>query len=367
MPPAKKFTAAVAQLEQEFFDTPAHVAKAVRAIHDAARSGADIVVFPECFLGQFPYWAQYYQSSAADFAAVTSALYDGAVTVGGDECRAIGAAARSAGIHVVMGANELSDEPGSATLYNTMLFFDRTGTMYHRHRKLVPTYAERLIHGRGDGRDLRVHETDIGRLGGLICWENHMTLSKYAMASMGEEIHVASWPGMWRSGSVTSQERIMEPEPGPQFTCDMEVAIREYSIETGNFVLSASGYLPADNISDAWRERIPSLQADWAIGGSAIVAPGGTYLVEPVIAREEILLAEIDLNQRRLWKAWFDPMGHYSRPDVYSLQIHDTLGRERLYRDSVEYPVAPVTEPASANVAANVSPLNGPPEAAPTL
>jgi nitrilase len=335
MPPALKFTAAVAQLEQEFFNTPANLAKAIAAIHEAANDGADIVVFPECFLGQFPYWAQYYQSSTADFAAVSTALFDGAVSVKGDECRLISKAAREAGVHVVMGANELSDRPGSATIYNTMLFFDREGKLYHRHRKIMPTYAERLIHGQGDGRGLRVHETDIGRLGGLICWENHMTLSKYAMAAMGEEIHIATWPGMWRSGDPTLSERIMEPDPTPPFVCDMEVAIREYSIETGNFVLSASTYLPPENISAEWRERIPSLQADWAIGGSAIVAPGGTYLVAPVIGQEKILLAEIDHNSRRLWKSWFDPIGHYSRPDIYSLQMHDPDGREPIYWDSV--------------------------------
>lgn len=332
MPPAKKFIGAVAQIAQEFFDTPANLSKAIDAIYRAASDGADIVVFPECFLGQFPYWAQYYQSSASDFDAVFTALYDGSVSVGGDECRAIANACRNAGVHVVMGVNELSDRPGSATIYNTMLFFNRSGDLYHRHRKLMPTYAERLVHGQGDGRGLRVHETDIGRIGGLICWENHMTLSKYAMASMGEEIHIASWPGMWRVGDYRANERIIEPEPAAPYTCDMEFAIREYSTETGNFVLSASGYLPAENISDEWRTRIPSLQADWAIGGSAIVAPGGAYLVPPVINEEKILMAEIDLNRRRLWKAWFDPMGHYSRPDVYSLQVHDVAGREHAYR-----------------------------------
>ena len=331
MAEVKKFVAAVAQPAQEFMDTPANVAKAVDFINRAASEGADIVVFPECFLGQFPYWATYYQTTAADMATLQTALFDGAVEASGDFSREISKAARRNRIHVVMGVNELSDRPGSATIFNSMLFYDREGTLYHRHRKFMPTYAERLIHGQGDGRGLRVHNTDIGNLGGLICWENHMTLSKYALASMGEEIHVASWPGMWRSGDPSTNDRIMEPELEAPFTCDMEFAIREYATETGNFVLSASNFLPAENISNEWRERISSLQADWATGGSAIVAPGGGYLVAPVTGREELLVAEIDMNRRRLWKAWFDPMGHYSRADVYSLLIHEPDGNEHAY------------------------------------
>lgn len=333
MPKTKKIVGAVAQVAQQFFDTQHNLARAIEFIHKAANEGADIVVFAECYLGQFPYWAQYYDQSAANFNKVISALYDGAIQVGGDECRAISNACQAANIHVVIGCNELSDEPGSATLYNSLLFFNREGELIGRHRKLMPTYAERLIHGRGDGRDLRVYDTDIGMLGGLICWEHHMTLSKYAMASMGEELHVAVWPGMWRSGEPTKGERTMEPDLGPSFVCDQEFAIREYATETGNFVLSSSAYFPPENISDEWRSIIPNLQADWAVGGSAIVAPGGRYLVAPVINQEQLLLAEIDFNDRRLWKAWFDPMGHYSRPDVYNLHINDIDGRERSYSE----------------------------------
>lgn len=331
MAAARKIVGAVAQIAQHFFDTPANLRKAIDAIHAAAREGADIVVFPECYLGQFPYWAQYYDKSAKGFAKIWTALYDGAITVGGDECRALAAACRQAGVHVVMGCNELSDRAGSATLYNSLLFFNRQGDLIGRHRKLMPTYAERLVHGRGDGRDLRVYDTDIGLLGGLICWEHHMTLSKYAMATMGEEVHVAVWPGMWRGGNPGTDERVMEADLAPPFTCDQEFAIREYAAETGNFVLSASGYFPKENIPSMWRELIPNLQADWAVGGSAIVAPGGTYLVPPVINEDKLLVAELDFNARRLWKAWFDPLGHYSRPDVYNLQLVDPTGREHGY------------------------------------
>lgn len=326
----KKIVGAVAQLTQEFFDTPANLKKACDAILEAGKNGADIVVFSECFLGQYPYWAQYHNASAQGFTKTYTALYDNAIHVNGKEVAQLGKAAKEAGVYVVMGCNELSDEPGSCTLYNSLLFFNRNGELMGRHRKLMPTYHERLVHGQGDGRSLKVYDTDIGALGGLICWEHHMTLSKYTMATLGEEIHVAVWPGMWRTGNPANNERVMEPEFGPKFTCDQEYAIREYATETGNFVLSAAGL--SGDISDEWKESIPSLQADWGIGGSAIVAPGGAYLVEPVINKEEILYAEIDYNRRRLWKAWFDPVGHYSRKDVYSLQLHAPNGREFSYK-----------------------------------
>lgn len=327
----KKVVGAVAQLAQEFFDTQANLKKACDAIREAGKKGADIIAFSECFLGQYPYWAHYYGSSAEGFAKTWTALYEGAIQINGEECKRIGKAAREAGIYVVMGCNELSDKAGSETLYNTMLFFDKNGELFGRHRKLMPTYAERLIHGQGDGRDLRVYDTSIGKLGGLICWEHHMTLSKYAMATMGEEIHIASWPGRWRDGDPAKNEKAFEPDYGPQFECDAEHGVREYATETGNFVLSASSYLPADNISDEWKQAIPSLKADWAVGGSSIIAPGGGYLVEPVINEEKILYAELDFNDRRAYKAFFDPIGHYARPDVFNLQLEATNGRELSY------------------------------------
>lgn len=307
----KKIIGAVAQLAQEFFNTPANLDKALKAIREAGKQGADIIAFSECYLGQYPYWVQHPYANGAGYFKTMNALYEGAISVHGEECRQISKAAKEAGIYVVMGCNELSDKPGSETIYNTMLFFDRNGELIGRHRKLMPTFHERLVHGQGDGRDLRVYETSIGNLGGLICWEHHMTLSKYAMATMGEEIHVATWPG----------------ETNAQY------AIREYATETGSFVLSASGYCPIDIISDEWKEAIPSLDVDWANGGSAIVAPGGDYLVEPVINKEKILYAELDFQKRRAWKALFDPIGHYARPDVYNLQLHSHNGREFMYKN----------------------------------
>lgn len=328
-------TAAVAQIGQEFMNTPANLDAALKAIDDAGSQGADIIAFSEGYLGQFPYWSHYYDTPAANFNRAWKAYYDNAVSVRGPELDAISQAARRNRIHVVIGCNELSDEAGSASTYNSMMFIDRGGELIGRHRKLMPTYAERIFHGRGDGRDLRVYQTDIGNVGGLICWEHHMTPAKYAMQTLGEEIHVASWPGMWRSGNPEIGERSIEPDRGTPFVCDAEFAVRAYAMESGNFVLSASSYFPPEKVSDEWRSTLaPAFNIDWAIGGSSIVAPGGGYIVAPVIDREELLLAELDFSARQIAKAFFDPMGHYSRPDVFSLQLHDPQGRERLRYDS---------------------------------
>lgn len=339
----RRVTAAVAQIGQEFMNTRANLDAALRMIEQAGEQGADIVAFSEGFLGQFPYWSHYYDVPAANFARAWNAYYENAVSVKGPEIDAIRAAARKHRIHVVMGCNELSDEPGSASTYNTMVFIDRRGDLLGRHRKLMPTYAERIFHGRGDGRDLRVHSTDIGNVGGLICWENHMTPAKYAMQTLGEEIHVASWPGMWRGGDPEKGERSIEPDRGTPFVCDAEFAVREYAMESGNFVLSASSYFPPEKVSDEWRSVLePAFNIDWAIGGSSIVAPGGGYLVSPVIDSEELLVAELDFAARQAAKAFFDPMGHYARPDVFSLQLHDPEGRERMTFATPEGASAPM-------------------------
>lgn len=332
MPVARKTVAAVAQLAQQFMDTRANLANAIAAIAQAARDGAEIIAFSECFLGQFPYWALSYDAAPGNFVKVTTALYETAIRIDGDECRALAAAARRHRIHVVMGCNELSDEPGSATIYNCQLLFDRDGELQGRHRKLMPTLNERMVHGMGDGRDLRVHPTSIGNVGMLICWEHHMTLVKAAMALLGEEIHVASWPGLWRPGDPARGERLMEAATADSPHTNVLVAISEYAMETGNFVLSAGNYFPPENISAEWRAAIgPSLNADFAVGGSAIVRPGGGFLAGPVVGREEILMAELDFTARHIAKSTFDPVGHYSRPDVLSLMLNAPQGRERGY------------------------------------
>jgi nitrilase len=156
------------------------------------------LVTPETGIPTYPYWRGTFgyldPKGSKDWRETILAFYDQSVRIPGPETDALCEAAKSADLYCVIGLNEQDDRPGSKTLYNTLLFISRNGEIMGRHRKTVPTYHERTIWGRGDSRDLQVFETDIGRIGGLICYENHMTLLKSTMASMGEEIHACSWP-----------------------------------------------------------------------------------------------------------------------------------------------------------------------------
>lgn len=188
--------------------------------------------------------------------------------------------------------------------------------MLRRHRKLMPTHSERVYWGMGDASDIRVFELDSGRVGGLICYEHHMTLLRGAMAIKGEEIHCAVWPGWWGVDRHLGAKRA---EPGAR-TCDIEPAIREYAIENQVFVISSSWYLPPGAIPP---ELAGEMQYNLAVGGSCIVNPAGLYVQEPVFQEETIVWADIDLADRQLAKAYFDCLGHYARFDLLSLNIRE--------------------------------------------
>jgi amidase/nitrilase len=219
-----------------------------------------------------------------------------------------------------MGCNELDERPGSRTIYNTLLFIGKDGSILGKHRKLMPTYTERLYWGWGDGSDLNVFETEIGRLGGLICWEHHMTQVRAAMIELGEEIHVAVWPGTW----TFKGPRLVEPDARAYGECDLQPAIREHAWEAGAYVVSVSGLQRPEDIPDDWanlREDNPHMNYSWAVGGSAIVHPLSYYIVEPAFNEEKILYAALDPLGIKVVKTVFDAIGHYSRPDVVRLEM----------------------------------------------
>jgi amidase/nitrilase len=208
----------------------------------------------------------------------------------------------------------MSDMMGSETLYNTILFIDNEGDILGRHRKLMPTHAERMIWGMGDINDIQVFDTEIGNIGGIVCYEHHMTLLKAAMAILGEEIHCAVWPGWWVMERHPGAKKRYEAGDSPHL-CDIEHAIREYAFETQTFVISVSQYIPDDQMPDYCRDF------NIAAGGSCIVNPAGVYLREPVFDREEIIYAELDADDRRHTKAYFDALGHYTRWDLLRLDL----------------------------------------------
>ena len=183
----------------------------------------------------------------------------------------------------------------------------------------MPTHEGRAIWGRGDPSSLATYETDVGTLGGLICYENHMTLSKAALTPMGEEIHAAVWPGFWEQhGHLGDKTRARGPEAIE--TCDIYPAMREYAFATQSFVVSCSAYM--SDIPDGFSED--ELGFNVAAGGSMLINPAGIVIASPLLDEEGLLTAEFDRDERRATKAYFDAMGHYARWDAVSLNVSGT-------------------------------------------
>ncbi len=303
-----------AQVAPCFFDKHGTLDKTLQYIRLAADEGIDLLVFPETYFAAYPYWRG--TVSVKRSTELIAAMQKSAIRVGDDAARAIEAEARRYGVHCVVGCNELDDRPGSLTLYNTLLFFDREKGYVGRHRKLMPTHSERVYWGMGDAADIAVFGMDIGQVGGLICYEHHMTLLRAAMAHKGEEIHCAVWPGWWSVGQHLGDKKA-EPMSS---RCDLEPAIRAYALANQAFVVSSSCYLPTEAIPADMREE---MGYNVAVGGSCVVNPAGIYLAEPVFEQETIVMATIDVEDRRLAKAYFDCVGHYARADILALHVRD--------------------------------------------
>lgn len=303
-----------AQIAPRFFDKQGTLEKTLHTIREAGRLGIDLLVFPETYFAAYPYWR-----GAVSVRRSTELIVEmqrSALRVPSDEVRALEEEARRSRVNCVVGCNELDDRPGSLTLYNTLLYIGRDRGLLGRHRKLMPTHSERVYWGMGDAADVLVVAMDIGQVGGLICYEHHMTLLRAAMAVKGEEIHCAVWPGWWRV-----ERHLGGKAAGPGSSeCDIEPAIREYAIENQVFVVSSSCYLPPHEIP---AELAQEMKYNLAAGGSCIVSPAGLFVKGPVFGEETIVYADIDQEERRLAKAYFDCLGHYARFDLLNLTIRE--------------------------------------------
>ncbi|MFH1169172.1 MAG: carbon-nitrogen hydrolase family protein [Chloroflexota bacterium] len=294
-----KYKAAAIQASPVFLDRDATVEKACGLIEQAAAQGAALVVFPETWVSGYPVWTNAVSRwNYAPSKKAYSRLYRNAVDIPGPVTQRLGEAARKGGICLAAGVHERA----GGTLYNTIVFIGRDGQLLGKHRKLVPTYHERMIWGRGDGSTLNVFDTGLGRLGGLICWEHWMPLARYALYAQGEQVHASLWP--------SADETFL-------------LACRSMAFEGRLFVIVACSYLtramlPADFELAAEMEPFPEVLSR---GGSAIIGPDGKYLAGPVYGQETILYADIDLERGFQEKLAMDVVGHYARPDVFSLNI----------------------------------------------
>jgi len=296
-------TVACVQAQPVVLDLAQTLDKLEALAAQAARAGAELVVFPETFVSVYPSsrWAKAFAGWANDGAKETFArIAQSSVAVGRPSEQRLAAAARELGVWLVTGVNEVDPErPG--TIYNSLLYHAPDGTLALHHRKLVPTNHERLVWGQGDGRGLHAVETGFGRVGGLICWENYMPLARFALYESGVEIYVASTADdgdAWQSTLI------------------------HLARESRTFVISPCHY----QVSDAYPDDFP-LRAELdgvgtlGRGGSAILAPDGSYLAGPLYDEEGILYAELDPSRLLAERQRFDPAGHYHRPDVLRLGV----------------------------------------------
>jgi len=322
-----KISVAALQMTPVHLNKRATVEKLCEWIVEAGRIGAKFVVTPETLIPGYPYWRGSFgyttPETAKPWADTVVELYENAIRIPGPETDLIGKAAAQAGTLCAVGCQEQDDRPGSRTIYNTMVFVDRTGKVLGRHRKLMPTHQERFFWGMGDVRDLCVFDTEIGIIGGLICYEHHMTLVKAAMALLGEELHAACWPGWWSYVGDRRSIKDMSGNLSDPRSCDIDAAVREYAFETQTFVVSCGMYAPPESVPNDFPYKSVG-NWRWAVGGSCIVNPFGAYLVEPVFNQEKIITGELDFKDRIVAKNVVDCIGHYSRPDILRLEIGPT-------------------------------------------
>lgn len=270
----------------------------------AAAAGAQLVAFPETWLPGYPAWLDACRDAAVWDHAPVKAEYArmaaNSVVVDGESGRALGAIARETNVTLVTGVVErLEHGPGRGTLYNALLTFTPDGALANHHRKLMPTFSERMVWGPGDTNGLRAVDTPAGRVGGLVCWEHWMPLARQSMHDSGEDVHVAAWPAV----------REMH-----------QVASRHYAFEGRCFVLAA-GSLMRTSALPAGLEVHPAHAGEWALrGGSMIIGPEGHVVTGPVFDREEVFIAELDLDRVKEESMTLDVSGHYSRPDCFDFR-----------------------------------------------
>lgn len=297
----------LAQIAPVWLDKKQTAEKIASFIADSGKQKCDLVVFGEALLPGYPFWVELLDGAKFN-SIVQKEIYayylSQAVQPFSDDLKIIKDTAKKDRTAVVLGTIEKAKDRGSHSLYCSLVYLDKKGEVRSVHRKLMPTYEERLVWAQGDGNGLQVHELGAFKVGGLNCWENWMPLSRTALYGMGEDLHVAIWPGNKRN---------------------TEDITRFIAMESRSYVISVSGLMRKKDIQSSvpYAELIlknsPDMLAD---GGSCLVAPNGNWLIEPQVGNEALLMAEIDHKLVRMERQNFDVAGHYSRPDVTKLYVN---------------------------------------------
>ncbi|MEP3477913.1 MAG: carbon-nitrogen hydrolase family protein [Fuerstiella sp.] len=303
-----EFKVALGQIAPVWLDRQKTTAKVCDYVRQAAEQSCQLVAFGETVLPGYPFWLSATGGSNfnCDLQKDIHAHYlKSAVNIQRGDLQPICDIAKSKQIAVMIGCYELGTDRGGHTGYCSLVYIDQQGAIRNSHRKLMPTYEERLAWGTGDGHGLNVFPLEPFTVGGLNCWENWMPLPRAALHAMGENLHVAVWPGAKRN---------------------TENITRFTAIESRSYVLSVSGLFRKSDIPNDFPHRelvLNSFEADLiSDGGSCIAAPDGEWVIEPFCGDEKLLVASLDFDQVLRERQNFDPSGHYSRPDVLQLNVN---------------------------------------------
>ncbi|MCA1793916.1 MAG: carbon-nitrogen hydrolase family protein [Desulfobacteraceae bacterium] len=300
----KSVKAAVIQACPVLFDRDKTVEKACNLIYQARK--ADIILLPEAFIPAYPRglgFGMRVGSRDEKGRDLWQLYFDNSLAVPGPQVTILAKAARAAQAYVCIGVIEQGGASAPGTLFCTILYFGPDGTLLGKHRKLKPTGSERLIWGEGDGSTLPVFQTDIGRIGGLICWENYMPLARMAMYGQGVEFYMA---------------------PTADSRDSWQATMRHIALEGRCYVLGCNQYVEkADYPKDLiCREELEAQPDIMCRGGSVIISPMGDVLAGPLLDREDILYADLDRDDITRAKLDFDVTGHYARPDIFTLNVN---------------------------------------------
>ncbi len=318
--------AAAAQIAPDLQSQSGTMAKVLNAISEAAEKRAELLVFPETFVPWYPYFSFVLPPVLSGREHLR--LYQEAVVVPGPATDAVAAAARKHAMVIVLGINERDH----GSLYNTQLIFDADGSLKLKRRKITPTFHERMIWGQGDGAGLKVVDTAVGKVGALACWEHYNPLARYALMAQHEEIHIAQFPG-----SLV----------GPIFAEQIEVTIRHHALESGCFVVNATGWLHEEQIQSI----TPDAGLQRALHGgcmTAIISPEGSHVVPPLTSGEGLLIADLDIGLILKRKRMMDSVGHYARPELLQLRLNAQAAQ----------PLDLVSNPFSGVTADDILPLD---------